>query len=423
MDVAVELPSVLGSSDTAQIDVRVSASENVVEERLQQNDINNMSHEKNMLSALNEEATTPEEARCSDADRSDSPASKLAMTCSSTVSPSLNRKNKPPNLELTDSKLPPATCEDRFSLSCSNASLNKKLLINSVDKFLSDEEKSDFEESASPCTPLVTLPKHVVKILDAGIGSPLVRRSSRIEEILNLPDVKAAIVRDEGFEMRSIFHSSPGKTLSDRLQTPGDKTLEDQFKFECESPAESESISGSDVSSTLSARDAIVENNAEVVEGTKTDLRPRLNVLQDSKSVANPLERIADSLGPSTIFNSTAKKEQTASPKMSKKEKKRNRSKSQEVGTNATTAGKQTPILSRFKFSSLRDTRSRLEGWESLTRALARVGAMPTFMSHVVIDDVDLNPKVSPILKRTTPGDGISRKDGTFLQVTKRVSI
>ena len=340
--------------------------------------------------------------KCNNLDSST--ATKLNMPRNAS-SPLLNRKHKPPDLELTDSN--PSLDQSSSASDCLDDETEQQPVL------LGRNSYSD--EPESPSTPLVTLPKRMIKVMDAGLSSPIVRRSSRIEEILNLPDVKAALVHDEGLELRGIFQNNTGKPdLTERLQTPGDMTREEQFKFESESPAESESVSGSDASSVLSIRDTIVENNAKIVDDVKADLRPRIGVLQDAKAVSNPLDRIADSLAPSTLFKNTAKKDQTPSPKLSKKEKKRNRSKSQEQDGSTNSSDKPTPLLSRFKFSSMRETRSRLEGWDSLSRALARVGAATP---HISVDDIDLHPKLNPILKRSLRDIGSTEKDGVFLQV------
>ena len=334
-----------------------------------------------------------------------------------TSSPSLNRKNKPSSIDLSDHT--PLASDDNLDelSSAANASADEYKLKQ--EEVISDDDTS----AESPSTPMVTLSKHIVKIMDAGINSPLVRRSSRIEQILNLPDVKAALVRDEGFEMRSILRKNcPEKPLCDRLQTPcAKKALEEHFKFEGESPVESESVSGSDASSLLSSRDTLAENEADNTDDSSVDRRPRLGIIQDRKSVLNPLERIADSLGPSNLFNDSVRKKQTSSPVLDKKEKPQKRMKSSlqehELPKSSPPTGKSPALLSRFRFSSLRETPSRLEGWDSLTRALARVGVNHPAWNHMSMDSINLNPKVSPILKRAPPVSSPTQDDSAVVQV------
>ena len=315
------------------------------------------------------------------------------------TSPFLNRKNKPPNLVLSDQK--PLTF-DKNNISQEtndpNCNLNGKYLPNCSKSPLGQRSSLEEPSSADSLTPLVTLPKRIVRIMDAGINGPRFRRSSRIEEILQIPDVQAAIVQEEELEYEKPFknnNDSLSRPNHRRQQTPGAKFPEGHFSFDGEFPDESESASESESSS-------LVSNKEEKDDLTKTqqanpfsDQRPHAIAMLDKEPNSNPLNLISNSLGPTNVFNNFVRAEN--SNKKGLKEENQPHDRLQSLPQ----INKQSSFLSRFKFSSFKSSEKEvLEGWESLTRALARVGVQSPSLSPLDFKNFDPNPKLISILKQ-----------------------
>ena len=252
----------------------------------------------------------------------------------------------------------------------------------------------------------------------AGRNSPVVKRSSMLEKILEIPDVKAALVKDEGYVLRRHSHEiSPVKPCSNRQPTPACNRGDDHFSFDQNSvDFDSESVSESDTSSIHSSHDAFIESN---INGR----RPHAEVLKENKRVANPFERIADSTGPSVMFGSPLKKNSPSipSPRFRKRRRKKTYSTDEDddVMKPTTPSLKSRALLSRLKFGSMgrSESTSSLEGWDSLARALARVGATSPSLSALDIDPTNLHPKLSPILKRNSPVQRWSSESSCSFQV------
>ena len=312
-----------------------------------------------------------------------------------------NRKNKPPNLNISP----------RFGERLSCQITQDQTQIASVDD--DDDKNPPGDVNAS-----VILRKRNLNINEStGRSSPVVKRSSMLEKILEIPDVKAALVKDEGYEMlrRRSHESVPAKPIADRQPTPACSIDADRFNFEPQSPdIDSESITESDTSSVHSSVDASVEGGAPN--------RPHVEVLKDSKRVTNLFERIADSTGPSTVFGSPLKKDSGSipSPLLRKKRRKKTLSTEEEEDSTKPTTPKSRALLSRLKFASMgrNNSNSSLEGWDSLARALARVGSTST--SLTTLDPANLHPKLSPILKRHSPAERWSNASSCSSQVLLR---
>jgi len=233
------------------------------------------------------------------------------------------------------------------------------------------------------------------------------------EKILEIPDVKAALVKDEGYEMlrRRSHEAVTAKPIADRQPTPACDLDAEHFSFDPQPDIDSESITESDTSSVQSSLDINVE-------GTAMN-RPHVEVLKDAKRTTNPLERIADSTGPSNVFGSPFKKDSGSipSPLLKKKRRQKAHSTDEEDDSAKATTPKSRALLSRLKFASLGRSGSNtsLEGWDSLARALARVGASSG--SLTALDSADLHPKLSPILKRHSQAERWSSASSSSSQV------
>ena len=284
------------------------------------------------------------------------------------------RKNKPPNLNI-----------------------DRPLLRLDTSDTPSPLGTSDLSDGASPVS-LVPLRKKSPKLSDGRRNSPIVKRSSMLEKILEIPDVKAALVIDEGYELlRRRSYDAAAKPVNDRQPTPACNTNDKQFNFDPDIAVglDSESISESDTSSLHSSQDAGLERSAP-------GIRPHLDVLVDPKRVCNPLDRIADSTAPSLAFGSPMKKNSISSPLLKKKRRKKSNSSGDEESPRPIPpTPKSRPLLSRLKFATLSrsESSSSLEGWDSLARALARVGATSPLLATFEFNETDLNPILSPILK------------------------
>ncbi|XP_018672435.2 inactive phospholipase C-like protein 2 isoform X1 [Ciona intestinalis] len=299
-----------------------------------------------------------------------------------------NRKNKPPNLQLMN-----------------------KHNITTDDSCVGEDETSSCESS-----PLVTLRKKVTKTLDAGaaINSPMIKRSSRLDQILEIPDVAAALVHDEGYEMlmqtRRISRGITDHTsVAGRPQTP--KVPPAQFSFD-------DDTVGGDSESTSSC-ESIVTN----IVGTPPPIKPLHAYFNESpvdiganKSPTNlPLDLIADNTSVSKLFASTNSIDDDT---MNNTRKLSHKLSASDSNTSTPTP---TPKSSRKFFQRLKSSISRssssssIEGWESLSRALARVGtkskANPLTLtsilktrieSHISDDSVTQDPAVKPSMHKKT---------------------
>ena len=342
----------------------------------------------------------------------------IAIPAALHASPSVKRRTKPPDLTLYKERLSNDSVDIQSDSSRSSSETSEDL-NSSKDQNLFEgtgvaedhmeepaedhmeeptedhmEEPAEDISSPGPGTPLITLPCQIVKVMDAGIGSHVIQRNSLMEEILNIPQVKSAIVKDEGYQLIELVKEK--RRCSDRLQTPAKEALEESFMFPTESA--SDSVSESDLS-PKSNLDPLVEVE-DSVDARRT-YRPHVDALQSTDQVSYALDCIADSTGPISLFKN-------APPKGEDSILKEKRKKSQKVRVQDENASRSSPptrkssLLSRFKFSSMRVQSSNMEGWDSLTRALARVGATPPFLSRKDVEKIDINPKLSPILKRVS---------------------
>ena len=313
-----------------------------------------------------------------------------------------NRKNKPPNLNI----IPRVVMRQ-------NAQADSGSPVNIEND----------SEPVGGTLPVVVLRKTGSSITEpAGRSSPVVKRSSMLEQILEIPDVKAALVKDEGYELLRLRNHETVATnaLANRQPTPACSIDTDRFSFDPQSPdVDSESITESDSSSVHSCHDSCLES------GASNSQRPHVEVLKDSKRVTNTFDRIADSTGPSILFGNQLKKDSQSlpSPLLRKKRRKKTLSTDEEEESSKPNAPKSRALLSRLKFASAgrSGSNSSLEGWDSLARALARVGASSP--SLTCLDSADLHPKLSPILKRHSPATRWSSESSCSSQVLSLYSL
>nr|CAB3264930.1 inactive phospholipase C-like protein 1 [Phallusia mammillata] len=296
----------------------------------------------------------------------------------------LNRKRKPPNLSI------PASQEQHIQ--------------NAEDINMNVEHAATNTETQ----PFVTLRKQVVSSLGAGaMNSPVVRRSSRLGQILEIPDVAAALVHDEGYEMLlQTRRCSFERAASRRQQTPAAVVnSQGQFLFdESTSPdADSESTSGSDTSSLQSTVE-IQSDQSKRPDATRPRLEPNKVEPSNAKEV---YDRIADSTRPAELFGSPVDKKPPLHVTIPSSPHPKKRTPTDSLDEDPTseevnTSGGKRTLLSRLRKSGLNRSPSNasLHGWESLARALARVGANPAAFSGLDMESFDLNPDLTPILKR-----------------------
>ncbi|XP_076818482.1 inactive phospholipase C-like protein 1 isoform X1 [Clavelina lepadiformis] len=316
-----------------------------------------------------------------------------AVSCAN--NPCLLRKNKPPDLELK-----PTTPESEDS-------------PPGVEKQPLTRESSTESDNQSPLQ-FITLRKRVTKSFGANeLNSPFVKRASRLEQILEIPDVAAALVRDEGYDMmmrrRSHDNREVNKLLAGRQPTPGGKKLaNDQFVFEpgsVDSP-DVDLESTTTESDTSSIASSVLSNPTISPDIYKTAISHvglvRAEARNGDRDVAEALKRISDCSVPTTVFNASLDRE---SPQLSPFKKGKKLKKSARVDVDEDGETTPTPrtrsFLARLKFTSGGSGRSSstssLDGWQSLTRALARVGVLSSASS-----DTDVNPPLTPILKKRT---------------------
>ena len=326
-------------------------------------------------------------------DRSDLPNEKIVENESDIDGANnKNRRNKPPNLKLFVQPAP--------VLSRQNA------------RDESTQLTTDTTTNEDPIV-LPALKAQIRRNSDVGNSSPIVKRSSMLEKILEIPDVKAALVIDEGYEM--LRKHSFDKTCVKRQPTPACDIERDRFSFDQSSSkdGDSESISESDTSSIHSSCDVLQDNEKSNAR------RPHCDVLKESKLKSNFLDRIADSTGPATVFGTPIKKQPPSelSPSAQKKWRKKANSVEDEDESVKPPTPRSRALLKRLKFAAISrsGSNSSLEGWDSLTRALARVGVAPP--PSISLEE-ELHPKLSPILKRRSQAERWSSESSSSSQVS-----
>ena len=310
-----------------------------------------------------------------------------------------NRRHKPPNLNIATARVQARNC------------------IHSRSSESGEDTPSLPEVSPSDSGSFVVLRKQRISTLDAGaaLNSPLIKRASRLDHILEIPDVAAALVRDEGYEL--LMHSrrlSIEHASKRRQQTPV-PSVEDKSRFVFDdSPvstpdADSESTSGSDSSSVQSAPDAVTPTPSKPANEKRPRMKPLKLSAAEMADTEEVYKLISDSRRASDTFTektpASSGERRPPSPYTAKLSQAVDESNAGNVSPasepDLSSKGSKKRLLSRFKSSLSRSTStSSLQGWDALVRALARVGVDTEALWGIEMEPEDVNPVVTPILKR-----------------------